>query len=58
MYRDQGAEVVVLGGTDLSVAFHGGDPGYPVVDSAIVHADAIARAAMSDSLFSRLEAER
>ncbi|MFC0402374.1 aspartate/glutamate racemase family protein [Paraburkholderia rhizosphaerae] len=46
LYRDKGAEVVVLGGTDLSLAFDGKDPGYPTVDSAIIHADAIARVAM------------
>jgi aspartate racemase len=44
--RDKGAEVIVLGGTDLSLAFSGEDPGYPTVDSAIIHADAIARVAM------------
>ncbi|GAB2895602.1 aspartate/glutamate racemase family protein [Paraburkholderia jirisanensis] len=43
---DKGAEVIVLGGTDLSLAFDGQDPGYPTVDSAIIHADAIARVAM------------
>jgi aspartate racemase len=44
--EDKGAEVIVLGGTDLSLAFDGEDPGYPTVDSAIIHADAIARVAM------------
>jgi aspartate racemase len=44
--RDKGAEVIVLGGTDLSLAFNGEDPGYPTLDSAIIHADAIARVAM------------
>ncbi|KDR44614.1 aspartate/glutamate racemase family protein [Caballeronia glathei] len=44
--RDKGAEVIVLGGTDLSLAFGGENPGYPTVDSAIIHADAIARVAM------------
>jgi len=43
---NKGAKVVVLGGTDLSLAFAGEDPGYPTVDSAIIHADAIARVAM------------
>lgn len=47
LYREEGVDVVVLGGTDLSSAFDGSDPGYPVVDSAIVHANAIARAALS-----------
>ena len=44
---DRGAEVVLLGGTDLSVAFTA-DPGYPILDSALVHAEAIGRVAMDD----------
>jgi aspartate racemase len=48
LHANQGAEVVVLGGTDLSVAFTDTDLGFPIVDSALVHADAIARAAMAD----------
>jgi aspartate racemase len=48
--RDKGAEVIALGGTDLSLAFDRADPGYPTVDSAIVHADAIARVAMDLAL--------
>jgi aspartate racemase len=47
LHQTQGAEVVVLGGTDLSVAFGDVDLGFPIVDSALVHADAIARAAMA-----------
>jgi aspartate racemase len=47
LHEQQGAEIVVLGGTDLSVAFTGSDPGYPIADSALIHADAIARAAMA-----------
>jgi aspartate racemase len=47
LHEDHGAEIVVLGGTDLSVAFTGSDPGYPIADSALIHADAIARAAMA-----------
>jgi len=48
LYRDRGAEVIVLGGTDLFLAFKGreGDYGYPIVDSALIHAEAIARVAM------------
>ena len=45
--RDQGAEAIMLGGTDLVLAFAGQDPGFPLVDCAAVHADAIARGAMS-----------
>lgn len=46
LHRDQGADVIVLGGTDLSAAFANADINYPVVDSALVHAEAIARIGM------------
>lgn len=42
----QGAEAVLLAGTDLCVAFDGRDPGYPTIDGALLHVDAIARASM------------
>jgi len=42
----RGAEAVMLGGTDLALAFTGEAP-FPIFDCAGVHADAIARAAMS-----------
>jgi aspartate racemase len=44
--RDQGAEAVVLGGTDLFLAFEGYDPGFPVIDCAAIHIDAIYRASV------------
>lgn len=44
--REHGAEAVILGGTDLFLAFRGRDPGFPVIDSARVHVDAIARACL------------
>lgn len=47
MMRDRGAEAIMLGGTDLALAFGGHDPGFPTFDCAAVHADAIAAAAMS-----------
>jgi aspartate racemase len=47
LHLEQGAEVVVLGGTDLSLAFGEVDLGFPIADSALIHADAIARAAMA-----------
>ncbi len=34
---DQGAEAVVLAGTDLNLAFDGQNPGYPVIDALDVH---------------------
>jgi aspartate racemase len=39
----QGAEVVVLGGTDLFLAFAGQDSGFPALDCADVHVDALYR---------------
>lgn len=47
LHREQGAEIVVLGGTDLSVAFGDIDLSFPIADSALIHAAAIARAAMA-----------
>lgn len=40
-----GAEAVVLGGTDLGLAFDGFDPGYPVIDALDIHVDVLARLA-------------
>jgi len=40
---DRGAEAVLLGGTDLFLAFTGRDCGFPVIDCADVHVDAIYR---------------
>jgi aspartate racemase len=39
--RVQGAEAVILGGTDLFLAFEGQDCGFPVIDCAEVHVGAI-----------------
>ena len=39
--RDRGAEVVLLGGTDLFLAFQGQECGFPVLDCADVHVEAI-----------------
>jgi aspartate racemase len=39
--RNQGAEVVLLGGTDLFLAFEGRDCGFPVLDCADIHVEAI-----------------
>jgi aspartate racemase len=43
MCREQGAEAVMLGGTDLFLAFQEQDCGFPVVDCAAIHIDAIYR---------------
>ena len=39
----RGAEAVILGGTDLNVAFSGQDHSFPIIDSAEVHIDRIVR---------------
>jgi aspartate racemase len=46
MVEDQGAEAVVLAGTDLGLAFDGYDPGYPVIDALDVHVALLADLAM------------
>jgi aspartate racemase len=45
--RTQGAEVVVLAGTDMFLAFEGYDCGFPVIDSAEVHVHALYRASLN-----------
>lgn len=42
----QGAEAVVLAGTDLFLAFNGAECGFDVIDSALVHIDALCRMAI------------
>ena len=44
--REQGAEVVLLGGTDLFLAFQGRTVDFPVLDCADVHVDAIYEASL------------
>lgn len=39
----RGAEAVLLGGTDLFLAFQGHDPGFPAIDLAALHVEAIYR---------------
>lgn len=46
--RDQGADAVALGGTDLFLVFDGTDYGFPVIDCAQVHIDAIFTASIGD----------
>ena len=45
LVEDLGAEAVLLGGTDLGLAFAGRDPGFRTFDCAAVHASAIAEIA-------------
>jgi aspartate racemase len=47
LVSEQGAQAIVLGGTDLFLAFDKPGYPYPVVDSALVHAEEIARLGMS-----------
>jgi aspartate racemase len=42
-----GAEAIMLGGTDLALVFNETDAASPLVDCAGIHADAVARLAMS-----------
>lgn len=42
-----GADLILLGGTDFFLAFEGHECGFPTVDSARVHAEAIGRLALS-----------
>ena len=48
LVKGQGADVIVLSGTDLFLAFDGARPGYRVADAAEIHIGAIVRAAMQD----------
>ncbi|MCY1128545.1 aspartate/glutamate racemase family protein [Frigidibacter sp. RF13] len=42
MIKEQGAEAIVLAGTDLNLAFDGQTPGYPVIDALDVHVNVLA----------------
>ena len=42
LVEDQGAEAVLLGGTDLCLAFDGRDPGYMAIDAVDLHVAALA----------------
>src|SRR6516162_10081135 len=46
--RNQGADAIILGGTDLFLAFEGQDCGFPVIDCAEVHVDALLHSAAGD----------
>jgi aspartate racemase len=45
--EEQGADAVLLGGTDLFLAFEGQDCGFPVLDGADIHIDAIHQRAIA-----------
>jgi aspartate racemase len=48
LLRDQDAEAILLGGTDLALAFNEQTTQFPLVDCAGIHADAIARFALAE----------
>jgi aspartate racemase len=47
LVQRHGAEVVILAGTDLFLAFEGRDCGFPTLDSAAVHVDALTRTSLA-----------
>ena len=47
LLKEQGAEAILLGGTDLALAFDDQTAEFPLVDCAGIHADAIARMAIT-----------
>ncbi len=49
LVRDQGAEVVLLGGTDLNLVYDSATLDFRVVDSAMVHVEAVVNAALAKS---------
>jgi hypothetical protein len=46
LWREQDAEVVLLGGTDLFLAFRGRDVGFPMLDRVDVHVEAVYQASL------------
>jgi aspartate racemase len=49
LHWERGAEVVLLGGTDLFLAFQGRDAGFPVLDCADVHVGGIYQTSLRTS---------
>lgn len=47
MVMEQGAEAIVLAGTDHNLAFDGRDPGYRVIDALDVHVGVLAAGCVS-----------
>ena len=50
LVADQGAEAIMLGGTDLVLAFDGNDHGFDIIDCAGIHVEALADIAAADSM--------
>jgi aspartate racemase len=49
LYHNAGAEIIVLGGTDLFLAFDKSTYEYPIADCALIHADIIGRASLPET---------
>ena len=47
LLEKEGVEAIMLGGTDLALAFNEQTADFPLVDCASIHADAIARLAIA-----------
>jgi aspartate racemase len=47
LINEDGVEAIMLGGTDLALAFDEKDAAFPLVDCAGIHVDAVARLALS-----------
>jgi aspartate racemase len=47
LLEERGVEAIMLGGTDLALAFNERDTAFPLVDCAGIHVDAIAKLAIS-----------
>ncbi|MGP8035433.1 MAG: aspartate/glutamate racemase family protein [Steroidobacteraceae bacterium] len=45
LLKESGVEAIMLGGTDLALAFNERDTEFPLIDCAAIHADAIAKLA-------------
>lgn len=58
MVEAQGAEAIVLAGTDLNLVFDGQEPGYEVIDALDVHVELLARLAARDADIAEVRANR
>lgn len=57
MIDEQGAQAIILAGTDLNLAFDGYDPGYQVIDALDVHVDLLTRLASGQQSIDHLAQE-
>lgn len=58
MVEEQGAEAIVLAGTDLNLAFDGQEPGYRVIDALDVHVELLARLAAGETDIAEIRSNR